>query len=70
MPYVVSEYTPHQKQRLAVPQGLTGMWQLSADRKYAIHQSIEYDLYYIENRGMFLDLAILLHTAAFAMKGI
>ena len=70
MPYIVSDYTPHQKQRLAVPQGLTGMWQLSADRKYAIHESIEYDLYYIENRGMFLDLAILLHTAAFAMKGI
>jgi exopolysaccharide biosynthesis polyprenyl glycosylphosphotransferase len=70
MPYIVSQYTPHQKQRLAVPQGLTGMWQLSADRKYAIHESIEYDLYYIENRGMFLDLAILLHTAVFAMKGI
>jgi exopolysaccharide biosynthesis polyprenyl glycosylphosphotransferase len=70
MPYIVSDYTLHQKQRLAVPQGLTGMWQLSADRKYAIHESIEYDLYYIENRGMFLDLAILLHTAAFAMKGI
>jgi exopolysaccharide biosynthesis polyprenyl glycosylphosphotransferase len=70
MPYVVEEYTQHQKQRLEVPQGLTGMWQLSADRKYAIHQSIEYDLYYIENRGIFLDLAILLHTAVFAMKGI
>ncbi len=70
MPYVVAEYTLHQKQRLEVPQGLTGMWQLSADRKYAIHQSIEYDLYYIENRGIFLDLAILLHTAVFAMKGI
>ena len=49
MPYIVSEYTLHQKQRLAVPQGLTGMWQLSADRKYAIHDSIEYDLSYIEN---------------------
>lgn len=70
MPYVVSGYTLHEKQRLEVPQGLTGMWQLSADRKYAIHQSIEYDLYYIENRGIFLDLAILLHTAAFAMKGV
>ncbi len=70
MPYVVSQYTPQQKQRCKVQQGLTGMWQLSADRKFAIHESLEYDLYYIENRGFFLDLAILLHTAAFAMKGV
>jgi lipopolysaccharide/colanic/teichoic acid biosynthesis glycosyltransferase len=27
-------------------------------------------LYYIENRGMFLDFAILLHTLFFAMKGL
>lgn len=70
MPYVVAEYGPQQRQRLKVQQGITGIWQLSADRKFAIHDSIEYDLYYIENRGFFLDLAILLHTAAFAMKGI
>jgi exopolysaccharide biosynthesis polyprenyl glycosylphosphotransferase len=70
MPYVVAQYDAQQKQRLRVQQGLTGIWQLSADRKYAIHDSMEYDLYYIENRGLFLDLAILLHTAAFAMKGI
>jgi exopolysaccharide biosynthesis polyprenyl glycosylphosphotransferase len=70
MPYVASQYDPQQSQRLKVQQGLTGIWQLSADRKFAIHESIEYDLYYIENRGFFLDLAILLHTAAFAMKGI
>ena len=53
-----------------MPQGLTGIWQLSADRKHAIHESIEYDLNYIENRGRSLDLTILLHTFAFAMKGI
>ncbi len=70
MPYIVSEYNSHQAQRLNVKQGLTGIWQLSADRRFAIHESVEYDLYYIEHRGLFLDLAILLHTVAFAMKGI
>jgi exopolysaccharide biosynthesis polyprenyl glycosylphosphotransferase len=70
MPYIVSEYDSHQAQRLNVKQGLTGLWQLSADRRFAIHESVEYDLYYIEHRGLFLDLAILLHTVAFAMKGI
>ena len=70
MPFITMDYTPVEMLRLAVPQGLTGFWQLSADRKYSIHESIEYDLYYIENRGFFLDLAILLHTALFAMRGV
>jgi exopolysaccharide biosynthesis polyprenyl glycosylphosphotransferase len=69
MPYIVDKYDETERQRLNVPQGLTGLWQLSADRKYAIHESLEYDLYYIENRGFFLDMAILIHTTLFAMKG-
>ena len=70
MPYVVDEYTPYEAQRLSVTPGITGFWQLSADRKFVIHESMEYDLYYIEHRGFFLDLAVLLHTLIFAMKGV
>ncbi len=70
MPYITETYTPLERRRLSVPQGLTGFWQLSGDRKFIIHQAIEYDLYYIENRGIFLDFAILLHTVFFAMKGL
>lgn len=70
MPYIVAGYTALERRRLAVPQGLTGLWQLSADRKFSIHQSVEYDLYYVENRGFFLDCAIVLHTLLFAAKGI
>jgi exopolysaccharide biosynthesis polyprenyl glycosylphosphotransferase len=70
MPYVVNEYTPYEAQRLSVLPGITGFWQLSADRKFVIHESLEYDLYYIENRGFFLDIAVILHTLIFAMKGI
>ncbi|WP_433966842.1 exopolysaccharide biosynthesis polyprenyl glycosylphosphotransferase [Tunturiibacter gelidiferens] len=70
MPYVVKEYTPYEAQRLSVLPGITGFWQLSADRKFVIHESLEYDLYYIEHRGFFLDIAVMLHTLIFAMKGI
>jgi len=70
MPFLVEQYTPRQRQRLEVTPGLTGLWQISADRAYQIHENIHYDLYYLRNRGFFLDLAILLHTAAFAMRGI
>jgi exopolysaccharide biosynthesis polyprenyl glycosylphosphotransferase len=70
MPFVVEQYGSVERQRLSVPQGITGLWQLSADRKYSIHQSLEYDLYYIENRSFFLDIALLLHTFLFAMNGV
>ncbi|MGC1424025.1 MAG: exopolysaccharide biosynthesis polyprenyl glycosylphosphotransferase [Terracidiphilus sp.] len=70
MPFITEEYGPWEATRLTVPQGITGLWQLSADRQYAIHQSIEYDLYYIQNRTVLMDVAILLHTLVYAAKGI
>ena len=70
MPFVVDRYTPWVSQRLIVKPGITGLWQLSADRAFPIHDNVQYDLYYIRNRGFFIDIAILLHTLAFAMKGI
>jgi lipopolysaccharide/colanic/teichoic acid biosynthesis glycosyltransferase len=49
--------------------GITGLWQLSADRAFPIHENLEYDLYYVRNRGIFMDVAIWIHTLLFAMKG-
>lgn len=70
MPFIVENYTPTHRQRLRVTPGLTGLWQLSADRAYLIHENIEYDIYYIKNRSLFMDLAILIHTILFAMRGV
>jgi lipopolysaccharide/colanic/teichoic acid biosynthesis glycosyltransferase len=70
MPFIVEGYNARHWQRLRVIPGLTGLWQLSGDRNLLIHENIQYDLYYIRHRNFFMDLAILLHTAVFAMKGI
>ena len=70
MPFIVETYEERHWQRLQVIPGLTGLWQLSADRAFQIHENIHYDLYYIRNRNFFMDIAILLHTALFAMKGV
>jgi exopolysaccharide biosynthesis polyprenyl glycosylphosphotransferase len=70
MPFIVDQYTERQRQRLEVKPGLTGLWQLSGDRAFLIHENVEYDLYYIQHRNFFMDLAILLHTFIFAMRGI
>ncbi|MGB6472789.1 MAG: sugar transferase [Candidatus Sulfotelmatobacter sp.] len=70
MPFIVDTYTERHAQRLEVKPGITGLWQLSGDRNYLIHENIEYDLYYIKHRNFFMDMAILLHTSIFAMRGI
>jgi lipopolysaccharide/colanic/teichoic acid biosynthesis glycosyltransferase len=70
MPFIVEGYNALHRLRLMVKPGITGLWQLSADRASPIHENIEYDLYYIRNRCFFMDLAILLHTVIFAAKGI
>lgn len=69
MPFIVERYNARQRQRLQVLPGITGLWQLSADRAFPIHHNIEYDLYYIRNRSLFLDAAILIHTLVYAMCG-
>jgi exopolysaccharide biosynthesis polyprenyl glycosylphosphotransferase len=70
MPFIVQSYGQRERWRLSVMPGITGLWQLSADRAYPIHESLQYDFYYIRNRGFFMDLAILLHTVIFAVKGV
>ena len=50
--------------------GLTGVWQISADRANPIHENIDYDLYYLENQSFWLDLAILMKTFSSVVKGI
>jgi exopolysaccharide biosynthesis polyprenyl glycosylphosphotransferase len=70
MPFIVEQYNELHRQRLRVEQGITGLWQISADRAHLIHENIQYDLYYVRHRNFFMDLAILLHTIAFAMRGV
>lgn len=69
MPFVVQNYTTEHRQRLQAMPGITGLWQLSADRSFLIHENIDYDFYYLRNRGFFMDVAILIHTLFFAMRG-
>lgn len=69
MPFIVQKYDSSQRMRLSVRPGITGLWQLSADRAFPIHENLEYDLYYVRTRGWFMDVAILIHTVLFAMRG-
>lgn len=70
MPFIVEQYEEVHKERLKAMPGITGLWQLSGDRRRAIHENMDYDLYYIYNRSFFLDITILLQTLVFAFRGI
>lgn len=70
MEFIVKEYDEIQQERLRVKPGITGLWQLSGDREVAIHQNMEYDLFYVKKWSFFLDIAILLKTVVFAFKGL
>jgi exopolysaccharide biosynthesis polyprenyl glycosylphosphotransferase len=68
MPFITRRYDDHQRKRLQVTPGITGLWQLSSDRPSPIHENLHHDLFYIRHRSLTLDLAIVLHTLFFAMR--
>ncbi|MCI5160974.1 MAG: sugar transferase [Candidatus Electrothrix sp. AX5] len=71
MEFIVNNvYNDLYRQRLRVKPGITGIWQISADRTREIHEDISYDLFYIANRSLLLDMLILIRTvpALFMMK--
>lgn len=70
MEFIVRQYNEVHRERLKVKPGITGLWQLSGDRMVAIHENMEYDLYYVKKWSFFLDIAILFKTAVFAFKGL
>jgi exopolysaccharide biosynthesis polyprenyl glycosylphosphotransferase len=62
MPFIVSEYSAAERSRLAVTPGITGLWQISADRSAPIHRNLQHDCYYARHRSLLLDAVILLET--------
>lgn len=69
MPFLVDGYDTIQRLRLTVKPGMTGLWQISPDRAEAIHLHLDYDIYYIRNQSLLLDLAILAKTVASVIRG-
>lgn len=70
MPFIVETYNDTQRERLNVKPGITGIWQISADRALPIHENIDHDLYYIEHQSLLLDIVIIVETLFFVMRGI
>jgi exopolysaccharide biosynthesis polyprenyl glycosylphosphotransferase len=62
MPWLVDKYEPWQHKRFAIPQGMTGWWQINGRSDKPMHLHTEDDLYYIQNYSLLLDILILWRT--------
>lgn len=69
LPYLVKQYKPWQRTRFAVPQGITGWWQVNGRSDKPMHLHTEDDLYYVRNYSLILDIRILLKTIATVLRG-
>jgi len=69
MPWLVDRYRPWQRKRFAVPQGITGWWQINGRSEKPMHLNTDEDLYYIYNYSLWLDIRILLMTPIAVIMG-
>jgi exopolysaccharide biosynthesis polyprenyl glycosylphosphotransferase len=69
LPFLVERYEPWQRQRFAVPPGMTGWWQVNGRSERLMHLHTEDDLYYIRNYSPLLDLQILWRTVGVVVRG-
>jgi lipopolysaccharide/colanic/teichoic acid biosynthesis glycosyltransferase len=65
----VDDYTPHQKRRHEVLPGITGWAQVQGRAGIPWEERIELDVWYVDHRGLALDLRILAKTAWLVLTG-
>lgn len=68
LPWLAEKYEPWQRTRFAVPQGITGWWQVNGRSDKPMHLHVDEDLYYIQNYSLLLDIRILWRTLGAVLK--
>ena len=64
----VADYSEHDKQRLIVKPGCTGLWQVTARNDVDFSGMVDLDLQYIEKSGLMFDMIILFKTIGIVFK--
>lgn len=65
--YELDMLGPVHRQRLNVPAGITGLWQVSGRNRLTMRQALDLDVEYVRRASMMLDLWILVRTALVVM---
>ncbi|HVQ90691.1 MAG TPA: sugar transferase [Mycobacteriales bacterium] len=69
LPVKDTDFTGDVRRRLLVRPGITGLWQVNGRSRLSWEDTIQLDLYYVENWSISLDLAILFRTVAAVVRG-
>ena len=65
----MKEYDEWQRQRLDVPPGITGVWQVDGRSRVSFDEMILQDLMYAANMRLWVDLRLCLKTIPAALLG-
>lgn len=69
LPWIVAQYEPWQRQRLAVPPGMTSWYVINGRSKVAMHLNTTEDLRYIQHYSLLQDLRILWKSVGAVLRG-
>ncbi|EZH65914.1 glycosyl transferase [Bacillaceae bacterium JMAK1] len=69
IPEITSRYSKHQELRLLVKPGITGYAQINGRSEMSHGDKIKYDLYYVNNQSVKLDLKIFFITIYQSLSG-
>jgi lipopolysaccharide/colanic/teichoic acid biosynthesis glycosyltransferase len=62
IPYEIEFFQSHHVERFLVPQGITGLWQVSARANSTFGEALDMDVAYVRGWSLGLDLRLLFRT--------
>ncbi len=62
IPYEAEHFEPHHLERFSMPQGITGLWQVTARANATYGEALDMDIAYVRGWSLGLDLRLLLRT--------
>lgn len=64
----VANYTPHDRQRLLVKPGCSGLWQVSGRNEVGFDEMVNFDIEYIQKRSLKYDVLMIFKTIKVMIK--
>lgn len=68
LPREVEQYSSHDKQRLSITPGITGLWQVNGRNALSFQEMVDLDIKYIETVSLIMDVKILFKTITVVLK--
>jgi exopolysaccharide biosynthesis polyprenyl glycosylphosphotransferase len=62
IPYEAENFARHHLERFAMPQGITGLWQVTARANATYLEALDLDVAYVRDWSLWLDLQLILRT--------